>query len=160
MRASDNGPHRHVEEKEPQVRCSEYGARGEYGCPGVDPMASFSHVTLFVPGQGQGPFQTQNLKQLILIPGRHMYRKLSDPLCVRPPGTPIIPTAQRRKLRHREIQEKLASSGASLQPRPSGFRNSSLSPPTSAQREYLICPESQIDCGSLCHSFLNLKCAS
>lgn len=61
------------------MRCSEYGAHGESGRPGVDPMAGFSHVTLFIPLQSQGPFQTQHLKQPIPIPGTNMYQKLSEP---------------------------------------------------------------------------------
>lgn len=48
--------------KEPHRRCSEYGACGESGQPGVDPMVGFTHVTLFNPVQGQGPFQTQHLR--------------------------------------------------------------------------------------------------
>lgn len=31
-------------------------APGGSGSPGVDPMGGFSHVTLFTPVQGQGPF--------------------------------------------------------------------------------------------------------
>ena len=42
------------------------------------PWSGSSRVTLLAPVQGQGPFQTQHLKQPKPIPGRHVYQRPKD----------------------------------------------------------------------------------